>query len=414
MIFTTKPDLANFGLDEKINSYKEDYMSVKGQAAIIGIGEVPTGVFPDRSLNEIAVRSSIEAIKNAGIDKNEIDAIITTGILADRLVYEVFLLTGKLVQELGLRNKVKTNIEVFSGGSSSCDMLKTATGLINIGQANTVLCVHADKLATCANLQQVLSVFTNAMFSAEWEIPFGATHAVLNDWFEERFMHDTGTTKAQIASIVVSNRKWGNLNPNAAYREIVTLEEVLAGAENTRPGLCDGGAAFLVTSAERAKKASKPVYVLGESSRCSRALPSFDPDILIRESYATAAKEAFAEAGLTPADMDFAEIYEAYAVVQLMAYEELGFAKRGEGGAFFEAGYAAPGGKFPVTTNGGMLSQGHTGAGGGFALLVEAVRQLKGEAGKRQVPNAKYGVYTGTGGAFNNAAVTVLGTQIPE
>lgn len=396
-------------------------MSVKGKIAIIGIGEVPTGDFPQRTAVEIALESSIQAIKNAGINKDEIDVIMSTGALYDRLIFEIEMSTGRLAEELGLLGKLKSNVEIFSGGSSSSSSLQSAIGLILTGQAETVLCVHSDKLGTGISLEDVKVLFNNAVNSSEWELPYGFGGISLCDFMMNRYMYETGTTLEQIASVVVSNRKWAQLNPNAARRDPITVEEIMSSLKlSTTVNLgqmygkfYDGGCAFIVTSAENAKKYNdKPVYVLGEASYVSHCLISTAPD-LTHFTYAKTAKEAFAAAGLTPQDMDFAQIYEAMSIIQLIAFEELGFVERGKGGEFFAAGHAAPGGKIPVTTNGGMLSQGHTGAGGGYALLVEAVRQLKGEAGERQIPNAKYGVYTGTGGAFSDTYVTVLGTQIP-
>lgn len=169
-----------------------------------------------------------------------------------------------------------------------------------------------------------------------------------------------------------------------------------------------------MTSAKNAKKAAtKPVYILGEGGYQSHCFLSNAPDICNRRVYAAAARDAFKEAGLTPQDMDFAELYEALPSVQLVAFEQLGFAKEGEAGAFFAAGHGAPGGKFPVNTNGGILGQGHTGAGGGVALLVEAVRQMKGQGGERQIPKATYCAYSSSGGAYGSAKVSVLGTKIP-
>jgi acetyl-CoA C-acetyltransferase len=177
--------------------------------------------------------------------------------------------------------------------------------------------------------------------------------------------------------------------------------------------LFDGGSAFLLTSAERAKDMTKkPVYVLGDGSRVTHFVFSQEPDIT-RYGWAGAAKDAFREAGLTAKDIDVAEIYDSYPIYQMITFEELGFCKRGEAGEIFLRGETWPGGRIPTTTNGGMLSQGHTGAGGGVALVVEAARQLMGKAGERQVPNAKFAVETGTGGTYMDAQVTVLGTEIP-
>ena len=139
---------------------------------------------------------------------------------------------------------------------------------------------------------------------------------------------------------------------------------------------------------------------------------SQEPD-LTRFGWAPAAKEAFGQAGLTPKDIDVAEIYDSYPIYQLMAFEELGFCQRGEAGQIFLRGDTWPGGRIPCTTEGGMLSKGHIGAGGGVSLMVEAARQLMGKAGERQVPDAKFAVETATGGTYMDSQVTILGTELP-
>ncbi|MGB9846936.1 MAG: thiolase family protein, partial [Desulfotomaculales bacterium] len=165
--------------------------------------------------------------------------------------------------------------------------------------------------------------------------------------------------------------------------------------------------------AERAKELTdRPVYLLGEGSRVTHFALSQEPD-MTRFAWAEAAEEAYRKAGLSPEDIDVAEIYDSYPVFQLIGLEELGFCRRGEAGAFVYEGNTWPGGKLPMTTNGGMLSQGHTGAGGGVALMVEAARQLMGKAGERQVRGARFAVVTATGGTYMDSYVTILGTEIP-
>jgi acetyl-CoA acetyltransferase len=177
--------------------------------------------------------------------------------------------------------------------------------------------------------------------------------------------------------------------------------------------LADGGAAFIVTSAERARELTeRPVYFLGEGGVVTHFVYSQEPDVS-RFGWAKAARVAFEEAGLTPKDIDVAEIYDSYPIFQLIGFEELGFCERGQGGEMFLRGDTWPGGKMPTTTNGGMLSQGHTGAGGAVAILVETVRQLMGKAGERQVKGARFAAETAVGGTYMDAQVTILGTEIP-
>ncbi|MBW1681929.1 MAG: thiolase family protein [Deltaproteobacteria bacterium] len=251
-------------------------------------------------------------------------------------------------------------------------------------------------------------------------MPFGQHYSSIAALTTTRYKYETGCTDEQLASVCVSNRKWAERNPNAFFRKPLTIEEVMASKMLSTPlrskmsnMLFDGGSAFLVTSAERARDLTdRPVYVLGEGGCVTHFVFSQEAD-LCRFGWAEAAKQAFGEAGITPRDIDVAEIYDSYPVYQLLTFEEIGLCERGEGGQMFLRGDTWPGGKMPCTTDGGMLSKGHIGAGGGVSLLVEAARQLMGKAGDRQVDGARFAVETGTGGTYMDAQVTILGTEIP-
>jgi len=329
------------------------------------------------------------------------------------------LVTCRIVEELGLKH-CKKNCQVFAGGASGSCGLQMAGALIATGAAAYVLYVHADRLGTGVSAQGGIDLFSTAGISAEWEVPYGQHYSAIAALTTTRYKYETGCKDEQLASVCVSNRKWAALNPNAFFRKPLTIEEVMASKMLSTPlrakmsnMLFDGGSAFVVTSAERAKDLpNKPVYVLGEGGLVTHFVFSQEPD-LCRFGWAEAARQAFEEAGLTPKEIDVAEIYDSYPVYQLIGFEELGLCERGEGGGIFLRGETWPGGRLPCTTDGGMLSKGHIGAGGGVSLLVEAARQLMGKAGARQVPNATFAVETGTGGTYMDAQVTILGTEIP-
>ncbi len=392
---------------------------LKGQAAIVGIGEVPTGRFPDRPAIYSALESARLAILDAGIDKNEIDTVLPTAALYSSQ-FNTELVCSRIVEELGLTRRVKNNIQVFAGGGSSSSILKIAASLIVTGVSECVLAVHADKVGTGVTSQGGIDLFATAGVSPQWEAPFGLHYSAVAGLITQRYMFETGTTDEQVAAVCVSNRKWAELNPNAMFRKPLTVEEVLASKILSTPlhakqsnMLADGGSAFIVTSAERARQLTpRPAFLLGESSRVTHFALSQDPD-LARFGYAEAGADAFRESGLDPDAINLAEIYDSYPVFQLIALDELGFCKRGESGEFVLRGNTCPGGKLPMTTNGGMLSQGHSAAGGGIAVLVEAARQLLGRAGDRQVQNARFALETATGGTYVDAHVTILGNVIP-
>ena len=391
---------------------------LKGKVAFVGIGEVPTGRYPETAAIYHAIESAKLAIRDAGINKDEIDYVMPTAALFSPQ-FNTELVTCRIVEELGLKN-VKKNCQAFAGGSSSTCALELSAGLIYSGAANMILFVHADRLGTGVSLQGGIDLFATAGISAEWEVPYGQHYSALAAMSTMRYKYETGCTDEQLASVCISNRKWASLNPNAFFRKPLTMEEVMASKMLSTPlrakmsnMLFDGGSAFIVTSAERARTITeKPVYFLGEGGAVTHFVFSQEPDVA-RFGWARAGKAAFQMAGLKPQDMDIAEIYDSYPIYQLIGFEELGFAERGQGGELFLRGDTWPGGKIPTTTNGGMLSQGHTGAGGSCALMVETVRQLMGKAGDRQVKDAKFAVETAVGGTYMDAQVTILGTEIP-
>jgi acetyl-CoA acetyltransferase len=390
----------------------------KALAAIVGIGEVPTGNFPERTALEAAAAAARMAVRDGGIAPRDIDVIMPTGAIFSR-DFNSDLVFGRLVEELGLNGTVHATLQVMAGGASGSSMLKVAAGLVQAGLAKNVLCVHADKLASGLPIDVAINVFSTLGIPEEWERPFGQHFSSIAALVTRRYMAETGTTAEQVASVCVALRKWAELNPNAMFRKPMTVEEVLSSKILSDPlhakesnVLADGASAFVVTSAERAADLTpKPAYLLGAAGRVSHYSLAQEPD-MTRFGYAEAGREAFAMAGLGPKDVDIAEIYDSYPVFNLIALEELGFVERGTAGAFVAAGKTWPGGPLPMTTNGGMLSQGHTGAGGGVAILVEAARQLMGKAGVRQVPNAKVAVETGTGGSYMDAQVLVLANEV--
>lgn len=390
----------------------------RGSTAIVGIGEVPTGRFPDKGAISFALESARAAILDAGISKDDIDFVIPTGTLYS-FQFGNELATARLVEELGLRNVV-SNCQVFSGGSSSTNALRVASALLETGRARNILFVHTDKLGTGVTAQGGIDLFSTAGISAEWEVPFGQHYSTVAALATTRYKHETGCTDEELSAVCVSNRKWAELNPHAFFRTPITAEEVMASKMLSTPlrakhsnMLFDGGGAFVVTTAERARALTdRPAYVLGDGGAVTHFAYSQEPD-LTRFGWAQAGRQAFAEAGITPADIDVAEIYDSYPIYQIIAFEEIGLCDRGQAGKLFLAGDTWPGGRIPTTTDGGMLSKGHIGAGGSVSLLIEAARQVMGKAGQRQVPGARFAVETATGGTYMDSQVTILGNVVP-
>lgn len=384
--------------------------------AIVGIGEAQVGRFPDRLTLDIALSVAEEAIADSGLDRSDIDAVLTAPSFADPY-FNTDLAFARLVDELGMRGTVKLNAQVNAGGSTGVAMLKYASGIVISGQARSVLCVHAEKF-TSMSPAQGMEFFASAGTEREFEAPYGMSYNALPALASRRFMHETGTTLEQLAAVAVSCRQWASLNPNAMFRDPITVEDVLASKVITSPvtalmlnALGDGGSAFVVTSGEVARATTDtPVYLWGEGDAVNTYSFSQHADIT-RMGWQAVGEQAFRAAGIARSDIDIAEIYMAYPVFKLMVLEELGFCERGEGGEFVASGQCAPGGTLPMTTNGGALSYGHIGAGVGVATLVETARQLMGKAGPRQVADASIALEASAGGAYSDAHVTILSRE---
>jgi acetyl-CoA acetyltransferase len=227
-------------------------------------------------------------------------------------------------------------------------------------------------------------------------------------------MYQFGTTSEQLAEVAVAARRWAQLNPKAWVRDPLTVEDVLASRMIADPlhklDCClqtDGGGALVITTTDRARAAvKKPVRVIGAATSHVALNLTQTPDLTVSPG-AISGPAAFKMAGITTNDVDVLEPYDSFTITPLIAIEDLGFCKKGEGGSFVEGGRLGPGGSLPSMTSGGGLSYNHPGAFG-LLLLVEAVRQLRGECGERQVKDAKIAVAHGVGGWMSAASTVVL------
>ncbi|MCB1262538.1 MAG: hypothetical protein KDB33_19415, partial [Acidimicrobiales bacterium] len=252
----------------------------------------------------------------------------------------------------------------------------------------------------------------------EWELPFGMrTPMGAYALAASRHMAQYGTTSEQLAQIAVSTRRWAARNPRARLQELITIDEVLASPYEATPLhklecclVTDGAGAVVLTSAERARDLARPpVLVLGAGTSHTHSMISQMPDLTVTAG-TVSGPAAFAQAGIGPDDVDVLETYDSFTITVLLALEDLGFCPKGDGGAFVADDPLGPGGSLPANTNGGGLAYTHPGMYGIF-LLVEAVRQLRGECGDRQVPGAEVAVAHGCGGVLSSTSTIVLGAE---
>jgi len=395
----------------------------KGEFAIIGTGEVPCGNYPDRSEFETAYRVAKLAIQDAGIDKNEIGAVLCAGhIMGDG--YNTEAVFGRIPEAIGAKN-CKITCMTNSGGASSFSIRKTAEGILHSGETDTVLVVHSQRFSQF-KMDEMARYFSVAGSDIEWEVPYGMTYNSLAAILTKAYMDATGTTVEQVAAVCVACRKWAMLQPNAMFnKKEITVEKVLSSRMVAWPltslmcnVLADGGSAFVMTTAEKARKVcKKPAYILSDASNYSHRsiVRAKGKDFTDMGAFLKPViQKAYERAGLGPKDMNIFELYGSYPVIQLIIMDQLGIVEPGKSGALVMSGATSPGGKYPTATNGEALSFGHTGTGVGFGVFVESVRQLQGKAGKAQVPGAKFLIENTGGGAFMDCHFTVLGNEIPR
>jgi acetyl-CoA acetyltransferase len=375
--------------------------SLRGNAAVVGVGLTEFTGMPGHTHMEIMAVAIERAIKDAGIDKNEIDGIFTANF--------VEMLTPLSVAEyFGLDPTYMDGTN--TGGSVFVNSMQSAAAALTLGLCNVALICYGSNSATGPFTHPPHMHTVEDVYKPRNPISPYALAAT-------RHMYEYGTTKEQLAEVAVSARKWAQLNPAANMREDLTIEDVVNARMIVDPlGLLDcclvsdGGAAMIMVRKDRAKDfPKKPVYMLGVGSRTDHNIISAMPDLTVTPAKAAAAA-AFAMAGVTPKDIDVVELYDAFTINTILFLEDMGFCEKGEGGRFVSNGNIAPGGSLPVNTNGGGLSCVHPGMYGMF-LMIEAVQQLRGECGDRQVAGAKLAACNGNGGFLASQVTAIFGTE---
>ncbi len=379
-------------------------MSGGGPCAIVGSAETDVGKLPGRSGLDLRLEAAVKAMADAGLDKHDVDGVITHQPRRN----PVQNYSALLAERLGIEPAYVTDVSL--SGAASTSMVLNAVSAIQAGLCTTVLCVNGD--STSAYRGQPAKGRLAAI-GEDFRSPFGADGApVMYALAAARHMHEYGTTSEQFGAVAVAWRKHACLNPNAQMRTPITIEDHQASRFIVEPLrlldcslVSDGAGALIVTTAERARNLARPpVHVLGMGNACRFEEMSYNVPITTTAA-PEAARRAFAMAGVEPRDVDFAELYDCFTPVVVMTLEDYGFCGKGEGGAFVEGGRIELGGELPVNTHGGLLSQAHI---GGMLHITEAVTQLRHEAGDRQVDDAKIGVVSGQCGELGIHVTLVL------
>jgi len=377
-------------------------MPGNARCSIVGIGESAVGKVPDRSALQLQADATSAALADAGLSIADIDGLITTPVRVEAWNMPC----GVVASYLGIRPSYLLTLDL--AGASGTAMIHHAAMAIASGQCRTVLCVAGQNLLSHKSRSHaVQQMAESGPAHPQFEAPYGPLVASNYALIARRHMHEYGTTEEQMAEVAVTMRKHASLNPNAHKRGLISIGDVLNSPMITSPLkmldcalVSDGAAAAIVTGADRARDMSrKPVWLRGQGYGLSH---SYIGEYLnLTSSGATeSGRKAFETAGMTHADIDVAELYDCFTITVIIELEDLGFCKKGEGGAFVQGGRIALGGELPLTTHGGLLSGGHCGLGGGFFHVLEAVRQIRGSAGGRQVKDAKTALVHGNGGTI--------------
>jgi acetyl-CoA acetyltransferase len=374
-------------------------LNLRDKYAIVGVGNTRYGKVPGVSALSHAVDACRLAIEDAGIDKSEVDAVLTKAPTANFQM----LWSTKVAQSLGIIPRATATLD--AAGASNANLVAYACMLIETGQANVAVISYGDNPATGSR-----AAYRRIHGDDQAYGLFGApsNYAMV----ARRHMYEFGTTQDQLGAVAVNARRNASMNPNAHFQTPITLDEYHNSRWLAEPfhlldstPVSDGGAAVVVTSAERARDLKqKPVYIMG----FGQSHPAWD--IAYRRDWTTSgAKEsgraAFEMAGITTEDVNFVELYDCFTIVPIITLEDYGFCAKGEGGAFVEGGRISLEGDLPLNTSGGLLSE--TGMPG-MQLIVEAVRQLRGECGPRQVKDPHIGVVSNQGGIMTTHATLVL------
>ncbi len=383
------------------------------RVAIIGVGITKFGELWDRSLRSLGIEAGIKAVNDAGIEGKDIDALYIGSMSPGRFVRQEHM--APIVAEYsGLvgRHIPATRVEnaCASGGTALRQgFLAVASGLHDI-----VVVGGAEKMT---DVPGSLATDTLAMAAdQEWEAFYGMTFPGLYALMARRHMYEYGTTKEQLAMVAVKNHENGALNPTAHFQKPITLETALNAQMIADPlGLfdcspvSDGAAAVVLAPMEIAKKyTDTPVEIIGSGQASDTIALHSREDITTTAATVEAARQAYKMAGIGPEDVDFAEVHDCFTINEIIATEDLGFFKKGEGGKAVEEGITRRDGSLPINVSGGLKAKGHPVGATGIAQAVEIVLQLRGEAGKRQLPDPEIGLTHNVGGSGATAVVHIF------
>jgi acetyl-CoA C-acetyltransferase len=379
------------------------------RVGIVGIGHGAFGRRSDASVQELAFEAFELAIKDAGIDRDAVDASVVAAVPE---YHKQRSIAGVVQEYLGLVPKPTWLTEVACASGSAA--IRTAWLSIRAGVHDVVAVIGCQKM-TEISTAEILALM-GRVGEVQWESCFGTTFPAYYAMFAKRHMHEFGTTREHMTAVAIKNHYYGARNPLAMFRKEITAEKAAASEDVATPfqvydccANADGAACVILAREDKAREiSSRPVWLSGMGSATASMSVLRRPHLTGLPSAERAAAEAYAMAGVTAADVKVADVHDCFSIAEIMAYEDLGFCPRGRGGRFVADRQTYIGGKIPVNVDGGLKAKGHPIGATGVSMTYEIAKQLRGEAGERQVPGADVGLTHNVGGIGQYCFVQVL------
>lgn len=381
--------------------------------AIIGVGITKFGELWNKSFRDLGIEAGLKAIADANLSGAEIDGMFIGNMSAGRFISQKHI-DALIADYSGLASNHIPAIRVEAGGASGGVAFREGVMAVASGMHDTVVVAGAEKMTDLDDAS--VNLVCDQTADAEWEAAMGLTFVSLHAMIAQRMMHDGIATREEIASFSVNSHAHGALNPNAQFRKAIPIETVLRSGPVATPlgmfdcaPISDGAAAVVICPLEDAKKYTDSYVKVSAVCQASDTLALFQREDITRyKATEIAAQNAYKLAGITAKDISVAEVHDNYTVSGIMALQDLGLFERGKAGKAVLEGQAAIGGKVAVNTSGGLKARGHPIGATGVAQIVEIAEQLRGNADKRQVANARYGLAQSVGGIGSAVTVSIM------
>ncbi|HMD47522.1 MAG TPA: thiolase domain-containing protein [Bryobacteraceae bacterium] len=380
--------------------------------AVVGIGKTAFGAFPDRDLRSLAVEAGQKALEDAHAKPEQIEAFYLGNFAGPSFVGQNHL-APYVAAGMGIIGIPATRFEAACASSGAAFF--NAVSAVAAGIYDVVLVTGVEKM-TSQPTPKVTEILAGAGDLCG-EVRAGATFPALFAMIARRHMYQYGTTREQMAAVAVKNHANGAKNPLAHMRKVITMEQALSGKPISEPLtvydcslISDGAASVVIAPLERASEfTGKPVRVLGISQASDNVALDEKDDITTLRAVKTSAAKAYKMAGVSPADIQFAEVHDCFTIAEILATEDLGFVEKGEGGPYALSGKTCLQGERPINTSGGLKAKGHPVGATGVGQICDVVQQIRGAAGERQIARNQLGLAQNLGGSGATSVVTILG-----